>query len=232
MIEAGSRAPIVLELDPALAGRVRAGSVFVSPVAVGPIGSGLAEEIESLGGELRDRFAGLSPSQIPDLAAARDLYKAFGIDPTKTRPSSEALLRRVLRDRPFPRILNAVDLGNLLALRFMLPIGLYDASKVASPVLLRTGLPDESYAGIRRDDVHLHGRPVLVDRNGPFGNPTADSLRTSVEPSTRSLWLVLFATASYPDDRFRGHLETACASMERHLVPDDATATTFAGLAS
>jgi len=217
--EPGARAPIALALDPELADRVRAGSVFASPVAVGPIGTGLEQEIEAIGDDLRERFDGLAPARIPDLAPAREFYRGFGIDPTKTRPSSEALLRRVLRKLPFPRILNAVDLGNLLALRFMLPIGLYDSAKIEGPVTLRTGRPDESYPGIRRDEIHLHGRPVLVDRNGPFGNPTADSLRTSVDTATRSLWLVLFAPTSFPEARFLEHLETAGASMALHLAP-------------
>jgi len=198
---------------------VRAASVFASPVTVGPGGPGLEREIEALGDESRQRFGGLAPARIPELAPAREFYRGFGIDPTKTRPSSEALLRRVLRELPFPRILNAVDVGNLLALQFLLPIGLYDTSKVEGPVLLRTGRKDESYPGIRRDEIHLRGRPVLVDRVGPFGNPTADSLRTSVEENTRSLWLVLFAPMSFPEPLFLEHLETAATTMALHLAP-------------
>jgi len=107
--------------------------------------------METTAAGLLSAHAGQSPGAIPGLAAARELYRAFGIDPTHTRPSSEALLRRVLQGKGLPRILNAVDLCNLCSLRFLLPIGLYDAASVAPPVALRRGRPGETYAGIRKD---------------------------------------------------------------------------------
>ena len=162
--------------------------------------------------------AGQSPGGIPGLAAARDLYRAFGMDPTHTRPSSEALLRRVLQGKGLPRILNAVDLCNLCALRFLLLIGLYDADRVDPPVTLRRGRPGESYPGIRKDQVHLEGRPLLVDAQGPFGNPTSDSLRTSVTPSTRALVMVIFAPSGYTPDVLKEHVLEAAAGAARHLA--------------
>jgi DNA/RNA-binding domain of Phe-tRNA-synthetase-like protein len=140
------------------------------------------------------------------------------MDPTHTRPSSEALLRRVLQGKGLPRILNAVDLCNLCALRFLLPIGLYDADRVDPPVTLRRGRPGESYAGIRKDEVRLEGRPVLVDARGPFGNPTSDSLRTSVTPSTRALVMVIFAPSGYPRDVLNEHVLEAGAGATHHLA--------------
>jgi DNA/RNA-binding domain of Phe-tRNA-synthetase-like protein len=158
------------------------------------------------------------PSAIDDLAAARELYRTFGIDPTKTRPSSEKLLRRVLQRKPLPRISSAVDLGNLLALRFLLPIGLFDTEKIDGDVELRPGRPGESYEGIAGQEVHLGGRPVLADRTGPFGNPTADSRRTAVETSTTSLWMTVFAPASLPAPRLEAQMDAAAESFARHLA--------------
>jgi len=123
-------------------------------------------------------------------------------------------------------ISNAVDLCNLCALRFLLSIGLYDADKITGPVTFRPGAPGESYAGIRKDDVHLEGRPVLADDAGPFGNPTSDSLRTSVTPSTRSLWMVIFAPSSYRRSRLEADVASACESMARHLAPEGVTVET------
>jgi DNA/RNA-binding domain of Phe-tRNA-synthetase-like protein len=172
-----------------------------------------------LAAELRALHAGLPPAEIPGLRPARELYRAFGIDPTRTRPSSEALLRRVLQGKPLPRILNAVDVCNLCSLRFLLPIGLYDTARVSGPVVLRRGRPGESFAGIRKDDIHLEGRPALADGLGPFGNPSSDSLRTSVTAVTRSLALVVFAPASFPESRLAEHVEFARAAIGRHLAP-------------
>ena len=203
-----------------------AGVVHAAPVLVGPAGSDLDSEMNGAGAALASAHAGQAPGAIAGLAPARDLYRAFGIDPTHTRPSSEALLRRVLQGKGLPRILNAVDLSNLCSLRFLLPIGLYDAGRVRGPVRLRRGRAGESYPGIRKDEAHLEGRPVLADEDGPFGNPTSDSFRTSMTPAARSLVMVIFAPASYPRDRLLAHVREARAAIERHLAPPDASVAT------
>lgn len=208
-----------LELDGELRGLLRLGAISASPVEVGRRSPALGEEMDELGSRLAERYSGLAPAEIEALAPARELYRSFGIDPTKTRPSSEALLRRVLKGKPLPAILNAVDLCNFLSLEFMLPLGLYDSAKIDGEVALRKGRPGESFGGIRKGDVNLEGRPVLVDRQGPFGNPTSDSLRTSVDDSTTALWLVIFAPASLPRDVMEEHVAKAGSAMERHLSP-------------
>ena len=222
--------PILPVLSGDLSRTVSLGLVRAEPVEVGPSGDELTAEIEKTRARLSAEHAGRSPGEIPGLEAARRLYRAFGIDPTRTRPSSEALLRRVVSARPLPVILNAVDLCNLCALRFLLPIGLYDAGKIHGTVTLRPGLPGEAYQGVRKDDVHLQGRPVLVDDEGPFGNPTADSMRTAVTPATRSLWMVVFAPASFPADQLEQDLLWARGAMERFLAPSGAGVSTHGAI--
>jgi DNA/RNA-binding domain of Phe-tRNA-synthetase-like protein len=125
--------------------------------------------------------------------AVRTMYKRVGIDPTKRRPSSEALLRRVLKGEPLPRINSLVDVCNWCSLEFQLPYGLYDAAHIEGEVVLRLGQPGESYPGIRKDEVHVGGRITLADRRGPFGNPTSDSARTMVTTATTRVLVVVFA---------------------------------------
>jgi DNA/RNA-binding domain of Phe-tRNA-synthetase-like protein len=218
--------PIDLDVDPEVGPRLRLGIVAADPVVIAASGPALDAEMRELAATLRERFAGRSPSEIEPLAWARDLYKAFGIDPTRTRPSSEALLRRILKNKPLPRILNAVDLCNLCSLQFLLPLGLYDAGKIRSPVRLRRGNPGEAYEGIRKDVVHLEGRLVLADRDGAFGNPTSDSSRTSVDPETTALWMVIFAPSSYSSELMDENVRFARNAMERHLPPAGRTVAT------
>lgn len=205
------------EISAAIRYKVRLGLVRASPVSIGPATPELRKEIDDLCARLVVEHSGKPPGDIPGIRPARELYRAFGIDPTKTRPSSESLLRRVLKQKPFPRISNAVDLCNYFALRFLLSLGLYDAEKVAGQVVFRPGREGESFAGIRKDQVHAGGRPVLVDAEGPFGNPTSDSLRTSVSRSTRSLWMVIFAPAGYPRHQLEENVETSREYMARYL---------------
>jgi DNA/RNA-binding domain of Phe-tRNA-synthetase-like protein len=162
--------------------------------------------------------AGRPPGEIEGLAPARRLYRAFGIDPTSTRPSSEALLRRILQGKPFPTINSAVEVCNLCSTSFLLPIGLYDAAEIRGAVVLRRGEPGESYQGIRKDAVNVAGRPVLVDEVGPFGNPTSDSLRTSVTEGTSSLVMVIFAPVDYAPAALDAHMTFAREAIARHLA--------------
>ena len=131
-------------------------------------------------------------------AAVRSMYKRVGIDPTKTRPSNEALLRRVRKGDALPRINSAVDIINWCSLEFQLPYGLYDSSKISGDVTLRLGTEGESYAGIRKDAVHVGGRITVADELGPFGNPTSDSARTMVTPAATDLLVVIYAPRELP----------------------------------
>ena len=143
----------------------------------------------------------------------RAMYKRVGLDPTKRRPSSEALLRRVRKGDPLPRINSMVDVCNWCSLEFQLPYGLYDAAKIEGDVVLRLGADGESYPGIRKDDVHVGGRITLADARGPFGNPTSDSARTMVTTSTRHALVVVFAPRVTSTADLQRVLEVTAARM-------------------
>ena len=148
-----------------------------------------------------------------ETGAVRTMYKRVGLDPTKTRPSSEALLRRVRKGDPLPRINSLVDVCNWCSLEFQLPYGLYDASRIEGDIELRLGREGESYPGIRKDDVHVGGRLTLADRVGPFGNPTSDSARTMVTTGTVSAVVVVFAPAALEAARLDRVLDVTVARM-------------------
>jgi len=150
----------------------------------------------------------------PEVTSVRTMYKRVGIDPTKTRPSSEALLRRVRKGDPFPRINSMVDVCNWCSLEFQLPYGLYDAGRIeGEDVELRIGRDGESYPGIRKDDVHVGGRICLVDAVGPFGNPTSDSARTMVTTATTRALLVVFAPREVETARVHSVLDATSARL-------------------
>ena len=125
--------------------------------------------------------------------AVRAMYRNVGLDPTKRRPSSEALLRRVLKGDRLPRVNALVDICNWCSLELQLPYGVYDLGRVVGDVELRLGQTGEEYAGIRKDVVHVDGRLALADRLGPFGNPSADSARTMVTAATSAALVAIYA---------------------------------------
>jgi DNA/RNA-binding domain of Phe-tRNA-synthetase-like protein len=148
-----------------------------------------------------------------EIVAVRTMYKRVGIDPTKRRPSSEALLRRVRKGDPLPRVNSMVDVCNWCSLEFQLPYGLYDASRIEGDVVLRLGHEGESYPGIRKDDVNVGGRITLADTGGPFGNPTSDSARTMVTTATTEALLVVFAPHEFDARRLATVLDVTARRM-------------------
>jgi DNA/RNA-binding domain of Phe-tRNA-synthetase-like protein len=144
----------------------------------------------------------------------RTMYKRVGIDPTKRRPSSEALLRRVRKGEPLPRINAMVDVCNWCSLEFQLPYGLYDAARIQGDVTLRLGQDGESYPGIRKDDVNVAGRITLADAAGPFGNPTSDSARTMVTTATTRALCIVFAPYELDQRRLDRVIEVTAERMQ------------------
>ena len=166
---------------------------------------------------------GRQPSDVPGVAETRALFHKLSIDPTKHRPSSEALLRRVLQGRGLPELSPVVDACNLASLEHQLPLGLYDRDKVRGIVAVRVGSEGEGYEGIRNQHVNLHARLLLADEAGPFGAPTSDSLRTSVTAATRNVAVVLFCPANRATQSLSTALERVSDLLTRHCA---ATVTT------
>jgi DNA/RNA-binding domain of Phe-tRNA-synthetase-like protein len=203
------------QIAPEIAGRVRVGLLVLEGVSVRERGPALVAEVDALCASLRQRYGEGKSSEVPGTADARTLYKALGIDPTKTRPSNEALLRRALKGETLYRINTLVDALNLCSLREQVPFGLYDADRVEPPVLLRKGSAGEAYEGIRKGPVSVEGRPVLVDARGPFGNPTSDSLRTSITLETRNALVIAYAPAGYASERLDRVLDATAETLTR-----------------
>ena len=176
-----------LTSDPAVASFARPGWFIVEGVRVVERDAAMDEPLRQAAETMRRQVESADVT-----AAVRTMYKRAGIDPTKTRPSSEALLRRVRRGDELPRINSVVDVINWCSLETQLPYGLYDLDRITGDVVLRLGRPGEEYAGIRKDAVHVAGRLTLADDVGPFGNPTSDSARTMVTTATARVLVVIF----------------------------------------
>ena len=121
------------------------------------------------------------------------------MDPSKYRPSSEALLRRVVQGKGLYRVSNVVDIGNLGSIETGWPYGCYDRSKIQGPIVLRHGIAGERYEGIGKRTWHLEGRPVLADLEGPFGSPISDSTRSMITEAAREILIVIYAPSSASD---------------------------------
>ena len=143
----------------------------------------------------RSRF---EPARLPEdatVVAVRALFRAAGCDPTRYRPSSEALLRRVLKGEELPAIQPLVDLNNCLSIDLAVPCSVAAEGSFAPRVSLRAGTPGEAFASLR-GPFHLEGKPLLADAGGPFSTPITDSERIKVREDTRRAWLVAYLPAA------------------------------------
>jgi DNA/RNA-binding domain of Phe-tRNA-synthetase-like protein len=153
--------------------------------------------------EVKRATQAVRTGEVGDSAPARALYRRFGIDPTRVRPSSEALLRRIKKGEALPRINSLVDVANALSVQLQVPVGLYDLGKVrGDELVVRLGAEGESYNGIGKERVNVAGRICVADAEGPCGNPTSDSARTMITTDTeRAAWIYFLPVSDEMIDR-------------------------------
>ncbi len=154
----------------------------------------LARLREEVAQRLRASLTQAELPQHPTVAAIRKLFRRAGCDPTRWRPSSEALARRLLRGEDLPALLPLVDLNNCLSVELLVPACVVAAEAVGSSWVLRVGDGGETMLSLR-GPVSLAGKPLLADEHGPASTPITDAQRVAVRPQTREAWLVLYLPA-------------------------------------
>ena len=144
--------------------------------------------IDELGEQFRQTLTTESLKDISAIAATRRVYKACGKDPSRYRPSSEALIRRMLQGKKLYQIDTLVDLINLASIKYGYSIGGFDGDKFDGDTLtLGVGREGEPYEGIGRGMLNIAGLPVYRDNTGGVGTPTSDNERTKMGLQTRHL---------------------------------------------
>ena len=152
----------------------------------------LWKEIETLCNKFRKELTTESLKEITSIAATRRVYKVCGKDPSRYRPASEALIRRVLQGKELYRLNTLVDLVNLASIAYGYSIGGFDADKFEGDTLtLGIGREGEPYEGIGRGMLNIHGLPVYRDAKGGVGTPTSDNERTKITEETRHLVVLI-----------------------------------------
>jgi len=152
----------------------------------------LWDEIRAWEERFRAELTTESLKELTSIAATRAIYKKCGKDPSRYRPASEALIRRMLQGKELYQIDTLVDLVNLASIAYGYSIGGFDASKIVGDTLtLGIGREGEPYEGIGRGLLNIAGLPVYRDAVGGVGTPTSDNERTKMTLSTTHLLVLI-----------------------------------------
>ena len=154
--------------------------------------SELWKEIHAISERFRAALTTETLKDVSGIAATRRIYRACGKDPSRYRPASEALIRRILQGKKLYQIDTLVDLINLASIVYGYSIGGFDADKMLGEQLtLGIGKADEPYEGIGRGVINIEGLPVYRDEIGGVGTPTSDHERTKITAQTTHLLVLI-----------------------------------------
>lgn len=160
----------------------------------GPEDERLAELRRREAERARERFVLEKLAEDPTIAALRRLFRASGCDPTRYRPSSEALLRRILKGAELPAIHPMVDLNNCISAALAVPCCVMAEGTFDPPLVWRSGKAGESYQSLK-GPFRLEGKPLLCDESGPLDSPITGNERVKVTAETKHAWLVAYLPA-------------------------------------
>jgi DNA/RNA-binding domain of Phe-tRNA-synthetase-like protein len=205
---------------------VKLGTIEGDAVRVGPADQALAQLMDEVCERKRREFTLESLADSKPVRDVRAMFREWGMDPSKYRPSSEALLRRVVQGKGLYRVSNVVDIGNLGSIETGWPFGCYDRSRIQQPIEFRHGIAGESYEGIGKQTWHLQERPLLADSQGPFGSPISDSTRSMITESAKDVLIVLYVPAGVVD----ASLEVAIKRVIERLTLFAGAAVTRSGI--
>lgn len=187
-----------------------------------PYSEPLWQEINAMGEKYRATLTTESLKQLSGIEATRRVYRACGKDPSRYRPASEALIRRMLQGKPLYQRDTLVDLVNLASIVYGYSIGGFDADKMVGDTLtLGIGREGEPYEGIGRGMLNIAGLPVYRDEIGGVGTPTSDNERTKIDISTSHL-LVLINGYDGHEEQVRANAEYIVELVEKYCKGHDA----------
>ena len=199
------------------------GACVEAQVVNSPYNRDLWEEIEQMGKQFRRELTTESLKELASIAATRRVYKVCGKDPSRYRPASEALIRRMLQGKALYQCNTLVDLVNLASIAFGYSIGGFDADKFQGDTLtLGIGREGEPYEGIGRGLINIHGLPVYRDDMGGVGTPTSDNERTKINDETTHL-LVLINGYDGDERRVRDNAEYIQTLLRKYAQSDGGT---------
>jgi DNA/RNA-binding domain of Phe-tRNA-synthetase-like protein len=191
---------------------IRAGVIHATGLANGPSSTELLDEHRAEQQAASDRLNATAISDLPSIAAWRRAFTRFGAKPTQHRNAAEALLRRLAKHGDIPTINTLVDIGNLVSIRYTLPVAVFDLAGVAGSITVRFATGAElftdlgSTASVSPDP----GEVIFVDSNNVVSARRwcwRQSAQSAISATTVDALVVV-----------EGHHDTASGDVESALT--------------
>jgi len=177
-------------------------------------------DINELVTKLKSSYSLRTLKNHPLVRSYRDIMWRLGIDPTKVRPSSEALIRRVLRGHPFPSINSVVDSCNMASAESLIPISIFDHDLVKEPLTLRHARAGEIFVDFGGRERRLNGKEVVLsDANGnilhlyPYRDSASAAIRTG---RTNYVDVIAYGAPGVPKATVLEAVRKVCAYLTKY----------------
>lgn len=189
------------------------------------IGLREADELETAISAMTEEVQGKGRALLEELHVQqmRETFRAMpNMDPSRYRPASESLIRRVI-DTAFFRISPLVDTNNLLSVKLQLPLGIYDLARVPlQGWVYRLGYTGEVYRTLSQQEKSAEGKLVLADAEGIFGSPVSDSGRATIQPGSRDIAIVAYLPRGMMPEESEGVVKGIQSVFQTWFAPKQA----------
>ncbi|NTV23435.1 MAG: proline--tRNA ligase [Nanoarchaeota archaeon] len=205
------------------ADNVKLGFILVGNIHVAADYRKLEKEEKDVFSEIKEKYTLESLSKDMVCDSFRKLYWSYGMDPTKTRISSEALVRRIIKGENMWNVNNIVDSLNLLSAKSRLPLGYIDASAIKGDIIVRKAEKNEIFVKIGGSKLNCQGNEICVaddEKIIDYGFATSDSDLTKVTEKTKKLLILIYATAEIEDSYIEG-VKSEVKKMLKKITPHD-----------
>ena len=168
--------------------------------------------------EARRNFVLKTLKDNPIVRAYRDFFWSLDIDPTKIRPSGEALLRRILQGKNIPKISNVVDAYNLASLKTIIPLSGYDLDTVFPPLVIRFLREDDVFQGIGMPSpIKLERKMLLLTDQKRILciYPYRDSDATKITSRTKNVLIVGYGAPKIENEKLEEAVSTALELIKK-----------------
>ncbi|KGA96090.1 tRNA synthetase subunit beta [Alkalihalobacillus alcalophilus ATCC 27647 = CGMCC 1.3604] len=154
-------------------------------------------------------------TDFPGIISWRETFKKLSISPSKYRPSSEALFRRIKKGEFISAVHSAVDINNFFSLKYEIPIGIYNLEQIEGNIVIRLGKESDKYFGLNGREQSMSGKLISSDEAGAFGSPIVDSKKTKTTVDTTNAIQIFYLRSEMSEEESLELLHASAKMFEQ-----------------